>query len=96
MSCAYTRKVTEDYSEYESVDEAEAEPNPDPKKGAKGKKMAVDVSASATDTKAKPKTKIKPNEHAPRRTESSSSLASTKGTTGQKNLMNFFGKPGKK
>jgi len=94
--------VTEDYSDYESVDEEdmEAQSAPAKTKGiAKAPPKRAASSASTKDVKPKPKPKPKPKE--PTRSSSSSTAVkkesggsgtAAKGQAGQKNLTSFFGK----
>lgn len=79
--------MTEDYSSYESVDEEEPEEQEKPKK-----KLASKPSESKLKSKASSFKETKaPSKEVKKRT-SMGGGSSSKVTSGQSNLMNFFGK----
>lgn len=83
--------VTEDYSDYESVDEEAMEPEPAP---TKAKSSAKPPPKATAETSSKPPPKPK----APIRSGSSMTMKKNiaasvaKGPAGQKSLNSFFGK----
>ena len=79
--------MTEDYSEYESVDEEEAE---EEQKKPKGKKAAAAKPKKSSDEEAPP-TKSKPAA----RTSSVKGKSSGAKANAQGSLKDFFGKPKK-
>lgn len=93
--------MTEDYSDYESVDEEDVEVHSKPAKTkgiAKAPLKRAASSASTKDVNPKPKPKPKPKEptksgsSAAAKKESGGSGTTAKGQAGQKNLTSFFGK----
>ncbi|KAJ3999797.1 hypothetical protein F5050DRAFT_1735713 [Lentinula boryana] len=89
--------VTEDYSSYESVGEEEIEPEP-----AKGTSRQTKVSGSKAKKEEEEErqedneatsTNIKPPPKPKQKASSSSNRGPGGGTSGQKNIASFFGKP---
>lgn len=79
--------VTEDYSSYESVDEEEPEEPEKPKKKLTSKPSEAKLKPKASSSK-----ETKASSREVKKRASMGGGSSSKITTGQSNLMNFFGK----